>query len=236
MPTGDPVVHRLGIFEKGKEVGAGVGKVVEGEGEIDFLLGEEVEEGLDKGLIGKGGEADFSGEDFEVGGLEKIGEAGDLLAGEFEGLVGVGVEERDEGFGEAGEVPLGDCGLVLVGVALAGIDEGKGFGGVEFIEKSAGSVVDRFAGKGHVIGIHHAVDEAEAHPLRDELGLGRDDVFEEGERTGFPGLVSLVGVGDEGLKAFEVVASREKLGGSDAEVRAGDAGEDGTRFGFFADD
>jgi hypothetical protein len=43
--------------------------------------------------------------------------------------------------------------------------------GVVVVHEGAGAVVDGFARQGHVVGVHDAVDEAHAHPARDQLGL-----------------------------------------------------------------
>lgn len=101
---------------------------------------------------------------------------------------------------------------------------------MEFFHERAGAVVDGLAGEGAVVGVHDAVDEAETHPMRDELGLGGDDAFEEGEGgvgcVGCFGVVAVDGVVREGAEGIVVFAGSEVLEGSDAEVAGGDAGED----------
>jgi hypothetical protein len=41
--------------------------------------------------------------------------------------------------------------------------------GVEGFHETEGAVVQRQAEDGHVVGIHHAVHEADRHPVRDQL-------------------------------------------------------------------
>jgi hypothetical protein len=51
---------------------------------------------------------------------------------------------------------------------------------VKGIHEGTGAVVDGLARNRHVVGIHHAVDEADAEPPGDELRLARDHRVEEG--------------------------------------------------------
>ena len=75
--------------------------------------------------------------------------------------------------------------MVAPGVAGVAIDGAEDALRMEFFHESAGAVVDGLAGEGAVVGVHDAVDEAEAHPVGDEFGLGGDDALEEGEVLGW---------------------------------------------------
>src|SRR3546814_9176446 len=48
-----------------------------------------------------------------------------------------------------------------------------------FVQERAGTVVDGLAGDRGVVGVHHAVDEADPQPAGDQLDLGRDHRFEQ---------------------------------------------------------
>ena len=85
----------------------------------------------------------------------------------------------------------------------------------------------RLAGDRHVVGVHHAVDEPDEHPLRDERRLRVDDALEERE-------VRVLGVGRVGVVAGDrvvgeppherrVVVRRRVLERADAQVARRDA-------------
>ena len=76
------------------------------------------------------------------------------------------------------QVPLGDDRLVAVGVAPAVVDRAEDRGRVVGVHEGARPVVDGLAGDRHVVGVHHAVDEADEHPLRDQRRLRGDDGLE----------------------------------------------------------
>ena len=82
----------------------------------------------------------------------------------------------------------GDDRLVAVGVAPAVVDRAVDRGRVVGLHERARPVVDGLARDRHVVGVHHAVDEADEHPLRDQRRLGGDDRLEQRE-------VGLLGVG-----------------------------------------
>jgi len=101
--------------------------------------------------------------------------------GERNGLILVFMEQGQERLGKPGEVPFGNERLVGVGVASALVDGAVDSAGVKSVQERTRSVVDGLAGDGHVVGIHHAVDEAHQHPLRHQGRLGCDDRVEERE-------------------------------------------------------
>lgn len=135
-----------------------------------FLTVHPVEEILDErvvcGVLGE--QAEFGAHALEPVFLEGFLEGVEGLVGEVDGGFFVVVEERDEGFCEACEVPAGDGSLLVVGVAAVVVDGAEGGFGVEGVDEGAGAVVDGFAGEGHVVGVHDAVDEADGEPLGDE--------------------------------------------------------------------
>jgi hypothetical protein len=54
---------------------------------------------------------------------------------------------------------------------------------IVLVEKGARSIVDRLAGDRGVVGVHHAVHEADPEPPCDEVRLGVDDALEERQRV-----------------------------------------------------
>ena len=77
-------------------------------------------------------------------------------------LLLVGVQERQQGLGEAGQVPLRDRGLVAVGVAAGVVDRAEHRVRAVGVHERARAVVDRLPGDRHVVGVHHPVDEPDA--------------------------------------------------------------------------
>ena len=61
------------------------------------------------------------------------------------------------------------------------IDRAECFRRIVGVHESARTVVDGLARDGHVVGIHHAVDESELHPMGDQFGLPLDDSLEQRE-------------------------------------------------------
>ena len=47
------------------------------------------------------------------------------------------------------------------------------------IHEGARSVIDRFPGNRHVVGVHHAVNESELHPVGDQFGLTPHNTFQQ---------------------------------------------------------
>ena len=95
----------------------------------------------------------------------------------------VGIDQRQQRLGEPGEIPLQDVGLVAVGIPPAAVDGAVDGRRIVLVHECARPEVDRLARHGHVVGVHHAVDEADLHPARDERTLPLGDGFEQGEIT-----------------------------------------------------
>lgn len=58
-------------------------------------------------------------------------------------------------------------------VASLPVNRGIDGRGVIVVHEGAGAIVDGFARDRHIVGVHNAVDEADAHPFRDERDLPR---------------------------------------------------------------
>jgi hypothetical protein len=95
--------------------------------------------------------------------------------------------QRQKRRGQLREVPDRDLRLVSEGVAPVMVDGGEHHLRVIGIEEGAGPIVDRLARDRHVVGVHHAMDEAHAHPLRHQLGLRGDDRIEQVQRPSASG-------------------------------------------------
>ena len=102
--------------------------------------------------------------------------------------------------------------LVAVGITPAMVDAAEDGGRIGRLHEGAGAEIDGLTGNRHVVGIHHAMDEADVHPLRDQPGLA---LGHRAQQTQHP-----VGRADQG----RVVARDGVLGqlAQFVEVTAGD--------------
>ena len=119
--------------------------MAEGEGEVDLLVGEVIEQFLNEFGAFVVGEADFLGEVVEVGCFINVWEFFEGGFGEGDGFFFVFGDEGEEGFGEAGEIPLSDAGLVFVCVATLLVDVAVFLSRIEVVHEGTGAVVDCFS-------------------------------------------------------------------------------------------
>ncbi len=200
---------------------------------VDVVGPHEVEQVVGQardGLVGDGGgEAELVAHASGPGGGVERSEASQRGGRDRHRLVLLVGQERQEGLGEAGEVPLRDDRLLTEGVAPGGVDRAEDRRGVEGVDEGAGAVVDGLAGDGHVVGVHHAVHEADQHPARHELGLGGHDRLEEGEVRLLgvcrPGVVAGDGVVGQAAQEVHVARRGGVLEAADAQVAARDPGQ-----------
>ncbi len=158
-----------------------------------------------------------------------LGEAVQRCRGQFDrGLLRVG-DERQQGLGEAGQVPLGDARLLTVRVTTAVVDGAEHRGVVVAIHERARPVVDRLARDRHVVGVHHAMDEADRHPPCDQrrLGLGHGVEQRKGRVVvlGGGGVVPLDGVAGEVGEQLPIAGVGRVLERTDAQVARGHASQ-----------
>ena len=143
-----------------------------------------------------------------------------------------------DGFGEAHEVPLRDGRLLAKAIpARAGIGGIGRPGGIEVVEPAVGTVIDRETKNRHIVGVHHAVHEAHAHPVHDHVGGAlahfgkpRDTAFGGLSDAGQRGKVARDGEVNELGEQREVIARGENLEVAEADERRRDAAHNGTRF------
>ena len=111
---------------------------------------------------------------------------------------------------------------------------------IVLVEERARPVVDGLAGDRRVVGVHHAVHEADAEPARDERRLRVDDALEQRERVVAAarrvGVVARERVRGERRQRFAVVARGEELERADADVARGHAREHRARQHLLAHD
>ena len=242
QPAGEPRVEGLGFGHEGghrRPIVAGYAREgAEERGEIERVRRQEiheVSEQLGRDAVGRartrrsGGKAELRCQPGAPGVGVEIGEAAERGLRELDAALGGVGEQRQQRLGEADEVPVRDLRLVAVGVAALRIDRAEHGRRVEVVHERARAVVDGLAGDGHIVGVHHAVDKADVHPLRDERGLRGDHRVEEREvrvlRVGGVGVVARDGVVGEAAQEVVVAGDARVLERADAQVAGGDAHE-----------
>ena len=87
---------------------------------------------------------------------------------------------------ERSEIPEPYVRLVRICIAALPIDRAEDRLRIIFIHECTRAVIDRLAGDRHIVRVHHAVNEADEQPLRDQLCLRSNDRIEE-RAIGLPG-------------------------------------------------
>ena len=133
-----------------------------------------------------------------------------------------------------------DARLVRKGIATPVVDRAEPLVGIVFVEERTRPVVERLAGDGRVVGVHDAVDEADAQPARDQARLRVDHALQQGEgvvaAAGGVGVVAPERVGGQGDQRLSIPARCEELERAHAEVARRHAREDRARQRLFAED
>ena len=107
------------------------------------------------------GEPEFGAEAAHVLLAKTLGKSSEGFFCNGEGFLFIGVQQRQQGFRKATQVPECHVGLVFPRVACLSIDRAEDALRMEGVDEGARAVVDRFAGNGRIVGIHHPVDKAE---------------------------------------------------------------------------
>ena len=155
----------------------------------------------------------------------------DDLGGQLDRPAFVVGDQRQQGFRQAGQVPAGNAGLRLVGIAPHLVDGTEHRARIEGLHESAGAEVDALAGNSHVVGVHHAVNKARMHPLRDQRRLAFCHGAQETE-------IALLGAGEfremagdgvigELADLLRCAMRREVLKGAHAQMARGHPRQDG---------
>ena len=171
-------------------------------------------------------------------GAKTSGKAAKHLGGLLYNGLALFPHQRQQGFGKAGQVPLSDARLVVKSVAPTLIDGAEDLLRVELLHEGAGAVIDGVASNATVVGVHHTMNKAQAHPACHQCRLAGGNGFQQGK-------VRIVSIG-----RFWVVASNHmvgqrfqhrfiathgsKLEGAHADMAASHTGQDGPRLGHLA--
>jgi hypothetical protein len=140
-------------------------------------------------------------------------------------------KQRQQAFGEPGQIPQRDAWLVGVGVAAHFVDRGEYLRGVIFVHEGAGAVIDGLARDRHVVGVHDAMNETDHQPFGDEISLPAYHKLQQSEvavhgasRFRVMARDNVVG---EMAERIRVCTDGEGLEGADADMAGCDAREDG---------
>ena len=141
---------------------------------VDMVLRQQLQRvHHERGRFAARRQAELGGHALEVGAAERLRILADRAGRGFHR------HQRHQRLGQLGEVPCRDVGLLVEGVAPAGVGMVADIAGVEGVEKAERAIVEREAEDGHVVGIHHPVREAHRLPLRHQLGGGERNLAQE---------------------------------------------------------
>ena len=134
--------------------------------------------------------------------------------------------QQHQAFRQPCQVPLGHSCLLPVGIAPHAINGTENLVDAELVHEGAGTVIECFTRDGTVIRIHDAVDETKGHPVRYELCLGFDHMFEKCQcrlfgRCGV-GIVACNGVVRQLFQRITMILRREVLESSHPDMTRGD--------------
>ena len=77
-------------------------------------------------------------------------------------------DQMSQRFTQLGQVPVADLRLPSERVAAVAVGLVGGEVGIEPVHEPEGTVIERYAGERHVVGIHYAVDKPRRLPMRDQ--------------------------------------------------------------------
>ncbi|MNX88816.1 hypothetical protein D3C86_1208030 [compost metagenome] len=151
-----------------------------------------------------------------------------------------GGEDRGQRIREPSQVPVGDLGLLAETVAaLPRVGRVGGPVGVEGVDPAVRPVIEGKAENGHVVGVHHPVDEADPHPVGDHPCGALAHLSEEGRpplvvARRFAGQRREVAPDreiDQSREDFRLAARRGQLEAAEADERGRHAADDRAGFG-----
>ena len=129
LPARQPGLEGGEILEKWFEAagvaGGGCGEAVEGQRPIGALhRGQQVfDQGMIAGILAL--KRKFGAHDGQPVLLIASGDLAKAVIGNLDRLFAIGVDQGDQGFGQAGEVPAHDAGLIGPGIAALTVDRGR---------------------------------------------------------------------------------------------------------------
>ena len=136
------------------------------------------------------------------------------------------------------QIPLRHAWLIGIGIAPAVINGTQDRRGIIGIHEGAGAVINRLTADGHIVGIHHAMDEADMEPLRDQPRLTRDHARQQRDigvfRAGRRRIMPRNGKIREQLQRFLIFLRGEILKAADTDMAGRHARQHRARLRFFA--
>ena len=145
----------------------------------------------------------------------------------------IGIDQRQERFGESRHVPLCHGRLVPIRVAAVAVDGAEHGGRIVGVHEGAGTEVDGLSGNRRVVRIHDAVNESDCHPRGDERGLAaghRGQQLDVGLVGGLDlRVVAIDHVIGKAADRLRVTARGEVFEGAYPHVTRGHARHDGAR-------
>src|SRR5882672_10764725 len=131
-----------------------------------------------------------------------------------------------------------DPWLIGVGIAALSVDGAEHRCRIIMIHEGAWAVVDSLTGDGHIVGVHHAMDEAHMHPAGNERRLSVAHALKQtqiGVRVALElPVVALNYVIGQAPYLGLLAAGGQKLEGADTDVAGSDPRQNRARQGTLA--
>ena len=153
-----------------------IGQGAESQGEVSALFRHAAEQILDqRGVFRRAlRNADLARKAIEIGGFKGRGEGAKGGLRKLQRGFFLFCQKRQQRFRKPRQIPLRHAWLIGIGIAPAMINGTQYRRRIIGIHEGAGAVINRLAADRHIVGIHHAMDEADMKPLRDQLSLTRN--------------------------------------------------------------
>ena len=148
------------------------------------------------------------------------------------------IGQRTERLGQPFKVPAGN--LRLAGKTVTATLRVRGIrrpGRIEVVDPAVGAIVDGQPEDRHVVGIHHPMHEANAHPVHHQArralaNLGKPACYPFLGRTRQGREIASDGEFDESAQQFRIATRSGQLKVAEADERRRDAADDGAGFGL----
>ena len=164
-----------------------------------------------------GGQTDFAGKNRRIFTVEDVAKA----LHNFSKAEDTGVAifcQRQQSRCQLCHIPSGQIGLIAIGITALPINGAKGFHRHKIIHERAGAIIDCDPPHMAVVGVHHPVNEAHTHPLRDKARLRGDSCAQKmlgGLRLG---VMAFFGVLKKRVQRLFIIAGGEILKCTDANM------------------
>jgi len=210
----------------------GVGQEAERQREVHLFPLQQLQEVVRQGAVVRlfSGQAQLGAQLPGPMPVKAHGKPGHHLFHPFHDVDIAGVQNRQQRFGQTGQVPLRHGRLLAVGISPLTVDRAEHRGRIETLHERTRTIVDGLARNAHVVGVHHPVDEAHAHPACNQLRLPLTDGLQHRNglvgKLGEGGVMPRHGIVEQPPKHHLLLPRREELKSAHPQVAGRHAHQD----------